>query len=274
MTLEAVLSSVGGAAPTHVLRRRGVSQWQIDRGVDAGRVLRIRRGVLALPGAPPELVMAVVEHARLTCISAATYYGLWRLCDPAEVHLSRRERTSAGCVNHRSRSVPVHPHLPVVGLADVLVHVLRCRPEEESVAVVECALRRGDTGRGFLEARLQGPRNGKARAALAKVECTADSAIEVLARLLLRGAGLDVRPQVPIPGVGRVDFLVEGFLVVEIDGAAYHSDRRSFRRDRLRNNTTVVAGYAVLHFSDEDVMFHPDEVLAMVRRALGRRPVR
>ncbi len=274
MSLETVLSFVGGVAPTHVLRARGVSRWQIDRGVDEGRALRIRRGVVALPDAPADFVAAVDEHARLTCVSAAVPYGLWRVRDPAQIHLSRPDAISSGCVNHRRRSVAVHAHLPLVGLLDVLVHVLQCRPEEESVAVVECALRRGAATRASLDARLQGRRNGTARTALAKVECTADSAIEVVARLLLRGAGLDVRPQVQIPGVGRVDFLVEGFLVVEIDGAAYHSDRQAFRRDRRRDNAAVIAGYTVLRFTFEDVMLHPEQLLAVVRQALGPRPIR
>lgn len=274
VTLETTLAFLGGAAPTHVLRSRGVTQWEINRGVDDGSALRIRRGVLALPDTPPELVTAVREHARLTCISAATYYGLWRVREPEEVHLSRLERTAADCVNHWSRSVAAHERLPVVGLADVLVHVLQCRPEEESVAMVECALRLGRLDSGVLEARLRGRRNGKARAALAKVECSADSAIEVVARLLLRGAGLQVRPQVQIPGVGRVDFLVEGFLVVEIDGAAYHSDRQSLRRDRLRNNAAVASGYTVLRFTYEDVMFYPQELLALVLKVLAGPRVR
>lgn len=269
-----MLRSLGGVAPTRVLRARGVSRWEIGRGVDGGRIVRLRRGVLALPDAAPDLVTAVREHARLTCISAASYYGLWRIRDPQEVHVSRTDDVDAGCVNHRTRSVPVHPRLPLVGLADVLVHVLQCRPAEESVPMVECALRRGDTVPSFLEERLPGRRNGKARAALAKVDCTADSAIEVVARLILTGAGLTVRSQVPIPHVGRVDFLVEGFLVVEVDGAAFHSDRRALRRDLRRNNMTIIGGYAVLRFTYEDVMFHPEELLAQVLQVLGRRPVR
>ncbi len=140
--------------------------------------------------------------------------------------------------------------------------------------MVECALRRGDTVHAFLKARLPGTRNGKAGRALAAVDLTGESAIEVVARLLLRGAGLDVQPQVMVPGVGRVDFLDEGFLVIEIDGAAFHSDRRAFRRDRRRNNMTVVGGFTLLRFSYEDVMFAPDEILAVVFAVLGPRPVR
>lgn len=234
----------------------------------------MRRGVMALPGADPDFVVAVTERARLTCVSAAKHYGLWRLVESSEIHVSRPRAVGATCINHHSRSVPVHARLPLVGLVDVLVHVLQCRPEAEAVPMVESALRRGDTVAGFIESRLPGRRNGRARTALSRARGDADSAIEVVVRLILEDAGLEVRSQVPIEGVGRVDFLVEGFLVVEVDGAAFHSDRKALRRDRHRNNMTILGGYRVLRFCYEDVMYHPDTLLAVVLAALGRTPIR
>lgn len=274
MTIEQILAVSGGVASTGALLERGVGERAIERSIGDGRILRVRRGVLALPDAPPEFIRAVGAGARLTCVSAAVHYGLWRVRPAIGVHVSRPTRSADGCINHRVVTVPPHSRLPLVGLADVLVHVLQCRPADESVPMVECALRRGDTVAAFLESRLTGRRNGRARAALASVDLTGESAIEVVARLLLRGAGLEVRSQVRIAGVGRVDFLVEECLVVEIDGAAFHSDRQALRRDRKRNNMTVIGGYIVLRFCYEDVMFQPDDVLTMVFTALGRRPVR
>jgi very-short-patch-repair endonuclease len=274
MTIEQILAVSGGVVSTGALLKRGVGERAIERSIGDGRLLRVRRGVLALPDAPPEFIQAVGAGARLTCVSAAVHYGLWRVRPAIGVHVSRPTRSVAGCINHRVITVPPHPRLPLVGLADVLVHVLQCRPADESVPMVECALRRGDTVAAFLESRLPGKRNGRARAALASVDLTGESPIEVVTRLLLRGAGLGVRSQVRIAGVGRVDFLVEECLVVEIDGAAFHSDRRAVRRDRMRNNMTVIGGYTVLRFCYEDVMFQPEELLAMVFKALGRRPIR
>lgn len=269
-----MLRGLGGVAPTEVLLDRGIGKWQLVRSLDEGTIVRVRRGVLALPGAEPDFVVAVTERARLTCVSAAKHYGLWCLTEPDEVHISRPRAVGDTCVNHRSRSVPVHARLPLVGLVDVLVHVLQCRPAEESVPMIECALRRGDTVASFIESRLSGNRNGRARAALSRAGVDADSAIEVVARLLLEDAGLAVRSQVSIEGVGRVDFLVEDFLVVEIDGAAFHSDRRALRQDRQRNNMTILGGYLVLRFCYEDVMYRSDDMLAMVLSTLGRRPIR
>lgn len=274
MRLVQVLAALGGVAPTHMLLERGISRRELSRALDGGDVVRVRRGVIATPQAPADFIAAVTLHARLTCVSAAPHDGLWRVREPDGLHLSRGEYGGGAYSNHRSRSVPVHPRLPVVGLADVLVHVLQCRPEEESVPMVECALRRGDTVREFLAERLPGRRNGRARSALLKADCSADSAVEVVARLILTGAGLRVRAQVQLTGVGRVDFLVEDFLVVEIDGAAYHSDRAALRRDRRRNNTAILSGYAVLRFCYEDVMYHQAELLAQVLAAVAGRPVR
>jgi very-short-patch-repair endonuclease len=274
MSIQAVLAALGGVAPTQILLERGISRRELARSLDAGHVTRERRGIIASTGAHPDFVAAVARRSRLTCVSAAPHYGLWRVREPGELHLSRGASAGADCTNHRTRNVPVHPRLPLVGPADVLVHVLQCRPEEESVPMVECALRRGDTVREFLDERLPGRRNGRARSALAKVECSADSAVEVVARLILVGAGLSVRAQAELARVGRVDFLVEDFLVVEIDGAAFHSDRAAFRRDRRRNNAAILGGYTVLRFCYEDVMCQQTEFLAQVLAALAGRPIR
>ncbi|WP_299168873.1 hypothetical protein [uncultured Arthrobacter sp.] len=145
-------------------------------------------------------------------------------------------------MNHRARSVPVHPYLPLVGLADVLIHALHCLPKEQSAVIVESALRRDETVRSFLLERLEGPRNGRARAALDAVTGCAESALEVVTRLMFVDAGLQVETQVRIDGVGRVDFLLEGCLVVEVDGDAYHSTRRERTRDQRRNNMTIAGG--------------------------------
>ncbi|WP_049822578.1 endonuclease domain-containing protein, partial [Arthrobacter sp. H41] len=220
--------------------------------------------MLARVDAPADFAAAYRVDARLTCVSAAAHYGLWVL-EPAEsLHLSSTHGRNPASINHRQRTVAVHPVLPLVGLIDVLLHSLQCLPLRESVVIIESAFRRGACGHQLLLNRLPGRRNGKARSALARVATSADSAIEVVARLVLEDAGWQVEPQVHLPGVGRVDFLLEGFLVVEIDGAAFHPDRKALRRDRQRNKATVIGGYLVLRFCYEDVMFFPDELLAQV----------
>ncbi len=60
-------------------------------------------------------------------------------------------------------------------------------------------------------------------------------------------------------------------LALEIDGFAYHSSRRSFVEDRLRDAELVAAGWVVLRFSATTVIDEPDRFVSLVRRALERR---
>jgi hypothetical protein len=74
------------------------------------------------------------------------------------------------------------------------------------------------------------------------------------------------------PRLGEVDFLIDGRLILEFDGAAFHMDRKSFRRDLRRNNAGVVRSYATLRFTYEDVFGNPTGMMRDIREALRRRP--
>jgi very-short-patch-repair endonuclease len=65
---------------------------------------------------------------------------------------------------------------------------------------------------------------------------------------------------VPFARVGFVDFLVEGCLVVEVDGFGFHSGRAEFRRDRARDRVMLRNGFPTLRIP-------ADEVLADARAA-------
>ncbi len=84
---------------------------------------------------------------------------------------------------------PPHPWLPVAGLADVLIHALRCLPEVEALVMVQCAAQRGDITVEFLRRKLPGNRNARARAVLDLIP-RADSILEVLANYHFLRAGL------------------------------------------------------------------------------------
>ncbi|MFF2246848.1 endonuclease domain-containing protein [Arthrobacter sp. NPDC058130] len=73
----------------------------------------------------------------------------------------------------------------------------------------------------------------------------AESLLETLARTYFRHAGIRVETQVHIDGVGHVDLLLEGRLIVELDGR-HHGEWAQVKKDQRRNNRSVVRGYAVL----------------------------
>lgn len=72
--------------------------------------------------------------------------------------------------------------------------------------------------------------------------------------------------------VAEIDFAHEDLrIAIEVDGRAYHSDRRSFERDRERQNLLVVRGWLVLRFTWEQITQRPEEVLAAIDAAVRMR---
>ncbi|KRB36683.1 DUF559 domain-containing protein [Microbacterium sp. Root180] len=97
----------------------------------------------------------------------------------------------------------------------------------------------------------------------------AESGAESLARLMLRTLGVDFEAQAEIAGVGRVDFLVNGWLIVECDSRAHHSDWAAQRRDRRRDQVAAARGYATFRPIAEDIFWDPAQVLAALRGLVG-----
>lgn len=94
--------------------------------------------------------------------------------------------------------------------------------------------------------QLLADRSGTALRILRELDVRAESIVELDAQHLFRTNGIEYQAQVFLPGIGRVDFLLDGFLIVEIDGFAFHSKRGDMLRDRARNNFSAVSGYTVL----------------------------
>lgn len=67
----------------------------------------------------------------------------------------------------------------------------------------------------------------------------------------------------------RVDFLVNEWLVVEIDGAAYHSSPEAKSRDQMRDRYFEGLGYSVLRIPAKLVFQTPAQAVGQVRSALG-----
>jgi very-short-patch-repair endonuclease len=73
----------------------------------------------------------------------------------------------------------------------------------------------------------------------------------------------------------EVDFLwLEGRLVVEVDGYAYHATRSAFERDRAKDAALQAAGYAVLRVTWRQLVQSPEAVIARLAATLATRSVR
>ena len=58
-------------------------------------------------------------------------------------------------------------------------------------------------------------------------------------------------------------------LIVEVDGYAFHSSRRSFERDRHRDANLVAHGYRVIRITWRQLTREPEAVVALLARALA-----
>lgn len=266
----------GGVADVGALSALGVTARQLQYASASGHVLRVRRGCYAVPGADPVVMAEVAWRAPATCISAAARLGLPVMVNDGRPHLLfQRTRTFSGRHLRPPTSVVAHwadePHEGVIAAID---HAHACVDRVGQLAIVDAAIHRQ-----LIEySDLAGLRHGgdSRRRWLARhADGSAESPIETIMRVAMKARGLDVRPQVAIAGLGRVDFLVAGRVIVEVDGRAYHFDSIAFAVDRKRDRIAAAQGYAVLRFTYAEVVHGAGdaagEVAAVVARlSLGR----
>jgi very-short-patch-repair endonuclease len=246
----------------HLSRRR------LDRLVAGGEIIVLRRGLYAGASFPIPARQAIRAGGVLGCISAAESFGLWCPPDPrVHVHFDRtRSRARGGAVRHWW---PVRDHVEQTrtGLNDTLAHVVRCQPPRFAIAVLDSALHAGLVSVREVESVLERV-PARHRIPPARLDPRAESGIESLVRFALVDAGLACASQVLIAGVGRVDLLVEGRVIVEVDGRLWHADQQS--RDYARDLTAQASGFAVVRADYPHAIDHSDLVVRAVRRALHR----
>ncbi|WP_432491190.1 DUF559 domain-containing protein [Kineococcus auxinigenes] len=174
------------------------------------------------------------------------------------------ERTWPGVVVNR-RLVPSDGHR-----TDVLRTVLdslHCLPLADGVTVADAALHRGLVLPGDLAAARDALHPSTLRRKhLLLVDPLAMSPLDSLVRVHLVTAGLRVRSQLHLSGVGRVDPLVDGWRTVELDGHAHHSREGAYREDRRRDRTALRQGAVVLRFTYEDVAQRGSRIAEDVNR--------
>ncbi|RKR73208.1 type IV toxin-antitoxin system AbiEi family antitoxin domain-containing protein [Frondihabitans australicus] len=260
----------GGIGTSAQLVTAGVTPYATRQAVEIGDLVRVRRGFYAVPDASPRALLAVRSGGRLAGLSAAESFGLWGgWSTPLHLCVSGH----AGHVG--GRSLPATRGVRLVDGTRAIVHwnddrrdrdwcwrvsvercvrqILRWHDAETALAVVDTALTAGLLRAGDVERLAQSP----SRVTVADLErCAAgaQSGVESLARQRLQRAGLRVRLQPEVPGVGHVDLGIVGTMVyVEIDGYDYHSDPDQFTEDRRRDAEARRRGFVPLRFAAAQV---------------------
>lgn len=262
------LKQAGGVARSAQLLNAGFPRRELLRLHELGAA-QPKRGVFALPGCDEGLLAAVLNNGKLSCASAAARYGLWLRNPPTRLHLACNHGHGGGFVRHRTVRFQSHPSLPLAAVEDVVLHALGCLPAPASTAMATSAIRLHGVPRELLASQLLADRSGPALRVLRELDTRAESIVEVDLQHLLRKHGIEYEAQVFLPGIGRVDFLLGGFLIVEVDGFAFHSKRADMLRDRARNNASAVSGYTVLRYMPEHIWFDPGRVIAEIKTVLA-----
>ncbi|MET2012017.1 DUF559 domain-containing protein [Microbacterium chocolatum] len=257
---------------TAELRAEGVSQRSLAHLVAVGALLRVRRGQYVVFDTPPAMADAARLGGRLDCVSLLAFLGVF-VHHGAGTHVqitpgaSRLPEPGPASRRHWRATEAADSDLcaPIV---EALVQACRCQPTRSAIATLDSALHLGlidDEGLSAVFARL--PASFRAIRGLLDGRC--ESGPETLVRLMLRMLGCTVDVQVEIRGVGRVDFVVDGWLIIECDSEAHHSGWDQQRRDRRRDLAAAALGYTTIRPLAEDVLFHADDVFAQLRDILA-----
>lgn len=83
-------------------------------------------------------------------------------------------------------------------------------------------------------------------------------------RLLFEDAGLHCEIQITFAGIGRVDIVVEGIVVVEADSRLAHDGWELHIRDRDRDINLARLGHPSLRPAYQRTMQNPSDVLEAV----------
>lgn len=294
MSYAEYFQSLGVAvASTQQLLRGGARARDLTEAVRSGALIRVRRGHYAPAGTAAQVLGAVRVGGRLACVSAAALHHVF-VFDASVLHVhlehgSSRMRTPQnqrrplnsmnrdGLLLHWSPLLyPTDGTEYSVGLRDALAQIIRCQSAPHAVAALDGAMRAGLIDGDALAAifahmpqrfaQLQG-----------KVDARSESGQESVLRMIVEAMGLDYEIQVRIDGVGRVDMVIAGVLVVEADSRAHHKEWEQHVRDRTRDRLLAARGFLTLRLLYRDIMYDAEGVKAAIRGLLaahhGARPV-
>ena len=269
---QVLLSRLGGLARGTQLQSCGITRMRLTQAVQDRKIKRVRPGVFATNELHHNVHRAALHGGALTCADALRQHGVWVVSEEGRPHVwvGRRgrvhEHSGCRCVSHFFHGVP---GLGLVDVETALVHLHRCEGDESFFASFESAWharKLSDAARMRIRAALP----AYARWLVDFARPDADSGLESLVRLRLHILGILLECQVVLSGVGRIDFLIEGRLILEIDGKENHDGPSKRHKDLVRDATASALGLETLRFDYAQVIHGWPEVQAAIVAALAR----
>lgn len=269
--LTSDMRAAGGAATRRSLHELGHSSPAIRRAVLRGGLVAIGRTWVLLPDANPAIGVALSLRGVLGGATALRSFGVWVTHLPP-LQIATRAHTGVGATMDGQRiwgtfALDAKPWR--VSVVDALAQHAARVPRDDAIASIDSALHQGLLGEPELDRlfALLPERCARWRGLL---DATAESGLESLLRVPCRDRGWRVETQVPAPGGGRSDLLVDGWLYVEADGSSWHDDPAQAAKDRRRNSAITAAGGRWLRFGYADVVHERARTLALIALVLSQ----
>lgn len=288
---HAVLAAHEGVAHISAFRAAGLTRHQIAALFRKGVLKRPRIGWYADPVLPIDAVRAIRIGGVLGGTSAAVSYDI-PVPEGSELELqvsvaedASHLRDSRNRTRHvaagEEEGVRLHwqPRLEAVlgyrvAVVDALLQLALCVPFDWLVAAMDRALHVPRDGVALISgeswALLRPALPERLRHAWDLADGRSESPIETIVRLGLMRLGIAFEIQVWLLPYHRVDFLVGGWLIIEVDGKRYHVKDEQFEADRDRDALFAAWGYRVLRFSYKQVVEDLDWVLEVISTVVAR----
>jgi len=212
-----------------------------------------------------ELGIFVLENKRLH-VQVEAYDSRLRTPDSRSKRLAEMKDRTRVVVHWRTIDAPKGLHsVPIV---HALAQAALCQSPRSAIASIDSALNMGMLGEHQLPElfALLPPRMNVLRPL---IDGRAEAGSETLARLMLRVFGRLIELQKEIDGVGRVDLVIDGWLVVECDSRAHHEGWSMQEADRERDLALAARGYAVIRPTAKLIFNRPEVLIAAVRGLLA-----
>jgi very-short-patch-repair endonuclease len=266
------------------LRAAGLSPKAITRAVRNGTIRRLRRDHYVAGRSDTDADRAVRLGGRLTCASALATVGAFVLDDRrlhVQVHRSASRLRSAGdrsvAWNRRAEpgvrlhwvdeQEPSHAR-EAVSLGDAVRAFAQCQPRRQVVATFDSLLHQKIMTLSELRDALAGI-DSHSRSVVDLLEPLSESGTESIVRMILAELGVSCEVQVRIRGVGRVDLLVAGRLIIECDSKAFHEGWAAQRKERRRDLAAARLGYITVRLLAEDILYDPKLVMAALAEVVS-----
>jgi very-short-patch-repair endonuclease len=236
------------------LIENGWTRHAIRVALARGSLRRLARGWYDAGGSSADELAAAAAGGRVGCLTGLRDHGVW-VPPTTHPHIIAPRWLPAGVtgVQHPLPRVAAWaPSSIRYDVVECLRQVLRHHDVETSLIVLESACNQRLVSTATVRELIAECPIPVAEQ-LARFDPRSESGSETKVRLFLVRLGYPVRPQVFIPGVGRVDLLVGKSLIIECDSHAHHTGETNYRVDRSRDLNATAGGYRVLRLAWEQI---------------------